>query len=315
MEPQKKLLMIVNPRAGRSKPRGPLYDAAAALCDAGYLLRIRRTTAAGDAARIAAQEGGDYDTVVAVGGDGTLNEVISGIQTLKTPPAVGYLPQGSTNDFAASLEIPSDPVQAAEAIVRDQRRQLDIGRFGERIFVYVASFGAFTRTSYTASQDVKNALGHFGYLLESLRDLDTLRPYKVRITADGETLDGEYLFGAVANSTSIAGFLTMDPTRVIIDDGLFEITLIKMPTAPMDLSRILYSLLLVPHPQNASELQNLIWALLNQQYNSGGLIFRHVSALHVETDEDLPWSLDGEYEPSQPTVDITNCQRALTMLL
>ena len=116
--------------------------------------------------------------MVAVGGDGTLNEVISGIQTLKTPPAVGYLPQGSTNDFAASLEIPSDPVQAAEAIVRGQRRQLDIGRFGERIFVYVASFGAFTRTSYTASQDVKNALGHFGYLLESLRDLDTLRPYK-----------------------------------------------------------------------------------------------------------------------------------------
>ena len=268
MEPQKKLLMIVNPRAGRSKPRGPLYDAAAALCDAGYLLRIHRTTAAGDAARIAAQEGGDYDTVVAVGGDGTLNEVISGIQTLKTPPAVGYLPQGSTNDFAASLEIPSDPVQAAEAIVRGQRRQLDIGRFGERIFVYVASFGAFTRTSYTASQDVKNALGHFGYLLESLRDLDTLRPYRVRITADGETLDGEYLFGAVANST-----------------------------------------------QNAAELQNLIWALLNQQYNSGGLIFRHVSALHVETDEDLPWSLDGEYEPSQPTVDIINCQRALTMLL
>ena len=283
MEPQKKLLMIVNPRAGRSKPRGPLYDAAAALCDAGYLLRIRRTTAAGDA-------------VVAVGGDGTLNEVISGIQTLKTPPAVGYLPQGSTNDFAASLEIPSDPVQAAEAIVRGQRRQLDIGRFGERIFVYVASFGAFTRTSYTASQDVKNALGHFGYLLESLRDLDTLRPYKVRITADGETLDGEYLFGAVANSTSIAGMMKLEREEVILDDGLFE-------------------LLLVPHPQNAAELQNLIWALLNQQYNSGGLIFRHVSALHVETDEDLPWSLDGEYEPSQPTVDITNCQRALTMLL
>ena len=296
MGPQKKLLMIVNPRAGRNKPRGPLYDAAAALCDAGYLLRIRRTTAAGDAARIAAQEGGDYDTVVAVGGDGTLNEVISGIQTLKTPPAVGYLPQGSTNDFAASLEIPSDPVQAAEAIVRGQRRQLDIGRFGERIFVYVASFGAFTRTSYTASQDVKNALGHFGYLLESLRDLDTLRPYKVRITADGETLDGEYLFGAVANSTSIAGMMKLEREEVILDDGLFE-------------------LLLVPHPQNAAELQNLIWALLNQQYNSGGLIFRHVSALHVETDEDLPWSLDGEYEPSQPTVDITNCQRALTMLL
>ena len=293
---QKKLLMIVNPTAGRSKPRGPLFDAAALFSQAGYLLSIRQTESPGDAIKIAAECGEDTDVVVAVGGDGTLNQTISGLMSLEQRPLLGYLPRGSTNDFAASLEIPSDPVQAAEAIVRGQRRQLDIGRFGERIFVYVASFGAFARTSSTASQDVKNALGHFGYLLESLRYLDTLRPYKVRITADGETLDGEYLFGAVANSTSIAGMMKLEREEVILDDGLFE-------------------LLLVPHPQNAAELQNLIWALLNQQYNSGDLIFRHVSALHVETDEDLPWSLDGEYEPSQPTVDITNCQQALTMLL
>ena len=296
MEPQKKLLMIVNPRAGRSKPRGPLYDAAAAFCDAGYLLSIRRTAAAGDAVRIAAEEGGQYDAVVAVGGDGTLNEVISGLQALPHPPAVGYLPQGSTNDFAASLKIPSDPAKAAEAIVRGRRRQLDIGCFGQRIFVYVASFGAFTRTSYAASQDVKNALGHLGYLLEGIRDLDTLRPYSVRITADGETLDGDYLFGAVANSTSIAGTMKLDDDDVVLDDGRFE-------------------LLLVPNPKNVLELQTLIRALLNQQYDAGGLIFRHVSAIHVETDGDLPWSLDGEYEAGQPAVDITNRQRALTMLL
>ena len=296
MEPQKKLLMIVNPRAGRSKPRGPLYDAAAALCDAGYLLRIRRTTAAGDAARIAAQEGGDYDTVVAVGGDGTLNEVISGIQTLKTPPEVGYLPQGSTNDFAASLEIPSDPVQAAEAIVRGQRRQLDIGRFGERIFVYVASFGAFTRSSYAASQAAKNALGHFAYILEGMKDLNTLRPYHIRLTADGEVLDGDYLFGAVCNSTSIGGLMKLDPERVVLDDGKFE-------------------MLLVPSPKTAADLQNLVLALLNQQYDSQGLVFRHVSSLRLETEEELPWSLDGEYAPSVPVVDIVNRQRALRMLL
>ena len=154
MEPQKKLLMIVNPRAGRSKPRGPLYDAAAALCDAGYLLRIRRTTAAGDAARIAAQEGGDYDTVVAVGGDGTLNEVISGIQTLKTPPAVGYLPQGSTNDFAASLKLSTDILEAAQDIINGQPVAYDAGKFGDRYFSYVASFGAFTRASYATPQNL-----------------------------------------------------------------------------------------------------------------------------------------------------------------
>ena len=233
---------------------------------------------------------------VAVGGDGTLNEVISGLQTLAHPPVVGYLPQGSTNDFAASLKIPSDPAKAAEAIVCGQIRQLDIGCFGKRVFVYVASFGAFTRTSYAASQDMKNTLGHFGYLVEGIRDLNTLRPYSVRITADGETLDGDYLFGAVANSTSIAGMMKLDGEEVVLDDGRFE-------------------LLLIPNPKNVVELQNLIWALLNQQYDTGGLIFRHVTNIHVETDEELPWSLDGEYEPSLPSVDITNHQRALTMLL
>lgn len=296
MDTQKKLLMIVNPRAGRNKPRGPLFDAAAAFCGCGYLLSIRRTAGPGDAARIAAAEGGQYDTVVAVGGDGTLNEVISGLQTLEVPPAVGYLPQGSTNDFAASLNIPSDPAKAAEAVVRGQTRQLDIGYFGQRVFVYVASFGAFTRTSYTASQDVKNVLGHLGYLVEGVKDLDSLRPYQVRITADGEKLDGDYLFGAVANSTSIAGMMKLNGEQVVLDDGRFE-------------------LLLVPDPKNAAALQNLIRALLNQQYDAGGLIFRHVTSLHVETDEELPWSLDGEFAPSQPTVDITNRQRALTMLL
>ena len=292
----RKALVLVNPAAGKRQSREPLFDAAAVLSQAGYLLNIHLTSGRGDATETARREGPDYDLVLCSGGDGTLNETITGLMDLPSPPPLGYLPRGSTNDFAASLGISTQPAEAAEAIVRGQRRQLDIGRFCERIFVYVASFGAFTRTSYTASQDVKNALGHFGYLLESIRDLDTLRPYKVRITADGETLDGEYLFGAVANSTSIAGMMKLEREEVILDDGLFE-------------------LLLVPHPQNAAELQNLIWALLNQQYNSGGLIFRHVSALHVETDEDLPWSLDGEYEPSQPTVDITNCQRALTMLL
>ena len=143
---------------------------------------------------------------------------------------------------------------------------------------------------------MKNALGHFGYLVEGIRDLNTLRPYRVRITADGERLDGDYLFGAVANSTSIAGMMKLDGEQVVLDDGRFE-------------------LLLVPNPKNAAELQNLIWALLNQQYDAGGLIFRHVTALHVETDEDLPWSLDGEYAHSRPAVDITNRQRALTMLL
>ena len=292
----KSLLLIFNPRAGRSKPRGPLFDAMALLSEGGYLVRIHRTTAPGDAAETAFREGGNYDLVVASGGDGTLNEVISGLSRLEHPPLLGYLPQGSTNDFAASLHLPANPEQAAAAILQGKVQVLDIGRWNQRSFVYVASVGAFTKSSYSAPQAAKNALGHFAYILEGMKDLNSLRPYRVRLTADGETLDGEYLFGAVCNSTSIGGLMKLDPGRVVLDDGKFE-------------------LLLIPNPKNALDLQNLVLNLLNQNFEGQGLIFRHVSQLHLETDEALPWSLDGEYAPSVPAVDIENQQGALRMLL
>ena len=294
----KQLLLIVNPRAGRTKSRAPLFDAVSIFSDAGYLVRVRNTAGRGDATRFAAQEGGDYDTVVCCGGDGTLNETLSGLLTLPAErrPLLGYLPQGSTNDFAASLKIPDDPAEAAQAIVRHHPRVLDVGQFQGRCFVYVASFGAFTRSSYAASQNAKNALGHFAYILEGMKDLNTLRPYRVRVEADGQVFDGQYLFGAVCNSTSIGGLMRLDPEKVVLDDGKFE-------------------LLLVPHPKSAVELQDLLLALLSQQYEAGGLIFRHVSHVRVETEEELPWSLDGEFAPSESVVDITNHCRALSILL
>ena len=175
MEP-KKLLMIVNPRAGKTKPAGPLFGAAAALSEKGYLLSVRPTKGQGHARAIAAVEGAKFDVVVAVGGDGTLNEVAAGLMTLSSPPPLGYFPQGSTNDFAASLKISGDPEEAVQAVLRAQPRQLDVGMWNERSFVYVASFGAFTRSSYSAPQSVKNALGHLAYILEGVKDLDTLRP-------------------------------------------------------------------------------------------------------------------------------------------
>ena len=293
---RKTLLMIVNPRAGRNKPAWPLLDAAAVLSEGGYLLSVHTTSAPRDAMVYAAKYGGDYDVVVAVGGDGTLNEVACGLMQLEAPPLLGYLPQGSTNDFAASLQIPADPAEAARRLLNARPRRLDVGLWNRRHFMYVASFGAFTRTSYTAPQAAKNALGHFAYILEGMKDLNSLRPYQVRITADGENLDGEYLFGAVCNSTSIGGLMRLEPQRVVLDDGKFE-------------------LLLVPSPKTAADLQNLVMALLEQRYDGGGLIFRHISALHLETDSAPAWSLDGEYAPSSPVVDIVNRRQALEVLL
>jgi len=293
---QKKLLLLFNPRAGRNKSRGPVFDAVSKLSEAGYLISVHETSAPGDATKTVVQEGTEYDLVVAAGGDGTLNEAISGLMQLEKPPLLGYIPQGSTNDFAASLHISAHPVTAAQAIVHNHPRVLDVGQWNQRYFAYVASFGAFTKSSYSAPQAAKNALGHFAYILEGMMDLNTLRPYRVQLAADGETLDGEYLFGAVCNSTSIGGLMKLDPERVVLDDGKFE-------------------MLLVPNPKTPMGLQNLIFALLNQHYDSEGLIFRHVSSVRVETKEELPWSLDGEYAPSVPAVDIVNRQGALTMLL
>ena len=293
----KKLLLIVNPKAGRSKSQAPLFEAAATFSEHGYLLTIHKTTAPGDATRTAAALGGEYDMVVAAGGDGTLNEVICGLMTLEKPPLLGYLPQGSTNDFAASLKISDDPARAAAVLMEKAKvRSLDIGQWCDRNFVYVASFGAFVRSSYSAPQAAKNALGHFAYILEGMKDLNTLRPYHIKLTADGEVLDGDYLFGAVCNSTSIGGLMKLDPERVVLNDGKFEMLLIPSPKTPM-------------------ALQNLVLSLLDQKYDREGLIFRHVSTIHLETSEALSWSLDGERAPSQSVVDIQNLYRAVKILL
>ena len=293
---EKKLLLIVNPRSGKTQSRAPLFDALEVFSDAGYLLKIHSTAGPGDAAATAAAEGAAYDAVVCVGGDGTLNETAAGLMKLENPPVLGYLPRGSTNDFASSLQISKNPVSAARAAMSAPARRLDVGRWNLRHFIYVASFGAFVRSSYAASQAAKNALGHFAYILEGMKDLNTLRPYQVRLTADGEKLDGEYLFGAVCNSTSIGGLMKLDPEHVVLDDGKFEMLLIPSPKSPLDLN-------------------DLILALLNQEYDHGGLVFRHVSSVHVETDETLPWSLDGEYAPPVPAVDIENQRQALSILL
>ena len=177
----KKLLFIVNPRAGRTKSFAPLFDAVACFSKAGYLVKVFLTEGRGDATRAAAELGGAYDLVVCAGGDGTFNEMVSGLMQLPECPEVGYLPNGSTNDFAASLHIPATPLKAAESIVNGHPFYLDVGRHNDRYFAYVASFGAFTRSSYSVPQATKNALGHFAYILEGMKDLDSLRPYRCRV--------------------------------------------------------------------------------------------------------------------------------------
>ena len=177
----KKLLFIVNPRAGKKKSRAPLFDAVSIYCEAGYLVSVRVTSHPGEATELAEDLGEEFDLVVCHGGDGTLNETVNGVMRIpkEKRPAVSYLPGGSTNDFAASLNISSNPAEAALSAMRLEPRKLDVGRFGERNFVYVASFGAFTKTTYTVPQDIKNVFGHFAFMLDGVKNLDTLCPYRM----------------------------------------------------------------------------------------------------------------------------------------
>lgn len=292
----KTLLLIVNPRAGRTRSMAPMFDAVAHFCEAGYLVSVRRTAYPGHASEIVEEEGERFDRIVCCGGDGTLNETVRGVMKLASPPLLGYIPGGSTNDFAASLSLPADPVQAAARITASEGRKLDVGTFNGRPFVYVASFGAFTRASYTAPQSIKNDLGHLAYILEGVRDLSTLRPYPATVTTEEEIFDGEFLFGAVTNATSVGGLMKLQKEQVVLDDGLFE-------------------LLLIPNPTNAMELQELIRALVMQDFTGGGVVFRHIPAVTVETPEGFPWTLDGEYGSGAERVEIKNLPRRLEFLL
>lgn len=295
----KKLLFIVNPRAGRTKSRAPLFDAVSVFSDAGYLVRVVETQRQGDATELAAQLGGEFDHVVCHGGDGTLNETVNGIMRLprEKRPSLSYLPGGSTNDFAASLSISSEPAAAARSAMRMLPRDLDVGVFNERHFVYVASFGAFTRTAYTVPQDIKNMFGHFGYLLEGVKDLETLCPYPMRIIADGEVFEGEYLFGAVCNSTSIAGLMKLSPETVDLNDGQFELMLVPVPKTPLALQRIIRTI------------------LYHEYETSDALIFRHVRHVTAESDGSIPWTLDGEYAPGAPRIEIGIEDNGIQMMI
>lgn len=292
----KKLLFIANPRAGRGKSAAALFDAVCDFSKAGYLVSVRKPEEYGDITRFAA-EGGAFDRIVCSGGDGTLSSTINGVIKLPEPrPPIGYIPNGSTNDFALSLGLPLEPEAAAAQILTGTPQYLDLGRFNDQHFVYVASFGAFTRASYAAPQDAKNALGSFAYILEGAKDLDTLHPYRMRVETEEEVFEGEFLFGAVSNSTSIAGKMKISQNIVAMDDGMFE-------------------LVLIPNVRSLDDLSGLLLTLVHKEFDPDFVTVRHVKRVVFRTEEDIPWSLDGEYVPSAPEVEIQNLHHAYQLIL
>ena len=291
----KNMLFIMNPYAGTRKANRYLADILTIFNRAGYTVITHMTAGSGDGAQVAQRMAPHVDLVVCCGGDGTFNEVINGVLCSGVDVPIGYIPAGSTNDFAASLHLPTNVLQAAKEIVEGQPRRYDVGQFGDRYFSYVASFGTFTRSSYATPQSVKNALGHTAYLLEGIQELSQLRKTHVRLELDDGVVEDDFIFGAVSNSTSIGGILTLDPKQVDMGDGKFELLLVR---APRDLLEI-------------SECRR---ALQTQKYNCAMITFRSTTHVRVLDGAEIVWTLDGERQDGQETVDIVNRHHAISQI-
>jgi len=291
-----KLLFIVNPIAGRLFPKINFERVVELFQNHGYHVTMKKTAYKGHATELVLKYGHDQDIIVCSGGDGTLNEVISGVMNLGKEVKLGYIPSGTTNDFASSLNLSDRLETAAMTIINGQTKTVDIGLFGEsRYFSYIASFGAFTGSSYSTPQSYKNLIGHLAYVLEGMKDIPNIRPYRVRVETAENTYEGEYIFGAVSNSLSIGGVLRLDSNSVNLNDGLFEIILVKNPRTPLDLSRIIIS-------------------IKKKEYKDKCIQFFKATEATFYMDEPIPWSIDGEYEAGSKIVKIQNIHNAIKIL-
>ena len=297
----KKLLFVYNPRAGKEMLKPRLSDVLDIFVKAGYEVTVHPTQAYRDAYyQIKEYEVGKYDLIACSGGDGTIDEVATGMMKRremgKDVVPVGYIPAGTTNDFAKSLHIPRKPLAAADNAVKGVPFPCDIGKSNDSVFVYIAAFGIFTDVSYETDQAVKNVLGHMAYILEGAKRIFNIPSYKIKVEHDGEVIEDEFIFGMVTNSRSVGGFSNMVGKNIVFDDGLFEVTLIKTPKNPI-------------------ALQEIIAALLIEQVDTKHMYTFKTKKITFDSVEEIPWTLDGEFGGEQDYVEIENVQKAMEIMV
>ncbi len=295
-----KLLLIMNPRSGLMLAPRHLSEIIETFSSCGYLTQVLMTTARGDARDFAEEYGGDVDLIVVSGGDGTLNEVIDGLITGGHKPKIGYIPSGSTNDFANSIGLPSTISACTDLIAHGKASYFDIGSFNGRYFSYIASFGAFTSTSYSVPQNIKNILGHTAYILGGIRDIMSIKPVHAKFITDAgsphaRVIEGDFIFGAVCNSRSVAGILKLPEDEVDMNDGLMEVFLVRMP-------------------KDMIALNDIAVSMLNGSLKSDQIEFFSVRDVIVEIDPGTHWTLDGEYEEGAELCDIRTMDSAISLI-
>ncbi len=294
MQPLKKLLFLANPNAGKGAVGSRILPILQTFTQADWRVTLCLSRGPGELMQVAKEEAAGYDLVVCAGGDGTLNETLNGLMGLDNPPVVGYIPAGTTNDFAASLGIPKNMEKAARIAVSGRQVQVDVGRFNDRHFAYVAAFGALTDVAYATPQETKNALGRLAYLIEGAQRLGSIKTYKLRLEYDSGCTEGEFLVGLVSNSSWVAGLPVGKVVDVSMSDGLMEVNLVRKPEKIADLNQTIPLLL-------QGELDpKLVFSVKTRR-------------LRLISEEAMPWTLDGEYGGTGTVADIENLPRALTI--
>lgn len=293
----KKLMLIINPHAGNGRGSESLGRAMSVLYTGGFLPTVYYTAGAGDATRLVLEYAPEYDCVVCIGGDGTLSETVSGLCRLESPPVLGYIPRGTANDMAATLKLPQLPTAAAKVIVSGSPQFLDAGRFNsDEYFTYVAAFGAFTEVSYETSQQAKQVLGHLAYVLQGIAQLPRIAAKHAVVECEGERLDGRFLYCGATNSESVAGLVNLKKTGVELNDGLFEVILVK-------------------EPANIMESNRIAAAILNRSLRDKNILIYHTDRVSFTFDEPVKWTRDGEPGGRHQRVVLQNIHSAYSMMI
>lgn len=292
----KKLLFIYNPASGKGQIRQRLASLMDTFTKAGWLVTAYPTQCQGDAARMAREFGGEFDRVVCAGGDGTLSETVGGMMEVSAPPPLAFLPSGSTNDCAQNLRLPSKPALAAQIAAEGEPSPMDVGRLNGRHFVYVAAFGIFTDVAYDTPQELKNAFGHLAYLLNGLGQLTNLIPHHLRVEHDGQIIEDDFLYGMVCNTYSVGGIKALPSEQVVLDDGLFEVVLVRKNVKLADLSAALVAI------------------AGNKPVDTPAVITFQTGNVTITADEPLAWTTDGEYGGTYAVSRLDNLPRALNMI-
>ena len=293
----KRLLLIVNPCSGRAKMRTELLRVVETLSNGGYTVTVYPTKTRGDATDYVLNlSENEYERIVVCGGDGTLNEVITGLMKSELHITLGYIPSGTLNEWSSGLGIARSIPKAAEDINTGKKIQLDIGRFGDRYFSYTASFGAFTDASYSAPQDIKNVLGQAAYFFEGIKSLGNIKPVRLKFKTEERDIEGDFLFGAVSNSMSVGGIVKFDESAVKLNDGRFEVLLIR-------------------NPDNVLKLQPIIDGILKRDFDREGIEFFTTESITVTGGDGLSWTLDGEYAEGKDEIVISNMHNAIELIV